>query len=1435
MSDMKQTPMPGTHLLLHCGDVLEFRVENKEPVRGHVFLRTNLGNAYYHRKEIIEHVEEEITPGFQDWTNIPMQKVDDFTYSLRIMLTEEGHFEGKCFVADPDRIHEPAWVDGDNVHINVEPAAYCCSNGVYCAFVRQFGRNKKLAFSELPSGVEKGNLEALDKCDYSVIPPSGTFRDLIGELDHIFDRLHCRILHLLPIHPGPTVYGRMGRYGSPYAALDFTGVNPELAEFDRKATPMDQFRELVDAVHLKGGKIFIDIAINHTGWAAKLHETHPEWLVRDEDGSIHSPGAWGVTWGDLTELDHSKPELWKYLAGVFRQWCIRGVDGFRCDAGYMIPEPAWEYIVAKIREEFPETIFLLEGLGGAPAVTTSLLDHANMNWAYSELFQNYSRQQIEGYLNYAWMRSSGDGLMIHYAETHDNLRLAAKSNEYAKMRTALSALTSSNGAFGFTNGVEWYAKEKIDVHEAMALNWGAKENQVGHIRRLNTILAELPSFHNGAEAVFIDCHAPNCLLLGRTDADGGNAVLIAVNLDTEHRAEISWNVYSAPFDSNTVYDLLTGKVLELKRETGGKRSLLLPGGGVYCLTPDRETVKKIENADTSDPRLPDHLIFQVAKAAAARAIAERNGSILADDEIPDLDIQAKKLLGSPEEFLRELYGHDQPVPVTVWRMPEDIRRMVMVPPGHYLLLKAKNRIRAGLYYQGKVRMFGNSLPDGNGNFFLLIPPQKVPEKPEEAALYSAVLQQGKLQRLKGHLMYLPKEITTLQTGLVRKEFHRAQFHFMRGNGRGALLWHPVEPGELRSRYDAVLLANLNPDYPENRHIMLRRFRIWSIYHAKNQEFTADCLTNFYLDGTGAGVWNFEIPVGNGLFADVSMKLALLPDTNAVQLTVQRHNSGGRERRLDDQQPIRLLIRADLEDRSFHNSTKASMGPERIWPGCIESGLRNFCFRPAEDRILSVTAGKGRFVRSDEWKYMVWQQKEAERGLDPNTDLYSPGYFQVMLTGSETIVVMAQVMTSRNDARLLPCPAPTEPLQFKPEAPIEPLLRDSLAQFIVKRDQFKTIIAGYPWFLDWGRDTLIAARGLIADPEFRKDAEKILLKFASFAQDGTIPNMISGNNADNRDTSDAQLWLFTACHDLCKAEKSFRFTQTELTGGKTLAQILLELAEGLEKGTPNGIKVDPESQLVFSPRHFTWMDTNYPAGTPREGYPIEIQALWFAALKFLAELNPDGDWNERAEQVAKSILKYYRLPDKPGLSDCLHCGPGVPAAKAEPDDHLRPNQLYAVTLGAVSEPELCREIVHACSVLLIPGGIRSLDDSEVRYPLPIKGSRGEALNDPKHPYWGHYEGDEDTRRKPAYHNGTAWSWQFPAYCEAYYKIFGESGKNTARALLGSMTLPMNAGCLCQITEIMDGDYPHVQRGCGAQAWSMSEFFRVWKLLNGTPRQ
>ena len=264
----------------------------------------------------------------------------------------------------------------------------------------------------------------------------------------------------------------MGRFGSPYAALNFKAVSPGLAQFDPTATPTEQFLELVATIHARSAKVLLDIAINHTGWAARLHDTHPQWLVRDENGEISRPGAWGVTWADLTRLDYSHKELWHYMAEVFLHWCRRGVDGFRCDAGYMIPIAAWRYIVAVVRQQFPDTIFLLEGLGGPMATTEALLTTAGLNWAYSELFQNDDRKAISHYLPQADHLNKTAGVMVHFAETHDNNRLAARSKPWAKMRTAICALFSRFGAFGFANGVEWFADEKIDVHGASSLKLG---------------------------------------------------------------------------------------------------------------------------------------------------------------------------------------------------------------------------------------------------------------------------------------------------------------------------------------------------------------------------------------------------------------------------------------------------------------------------------------------------------------------------------------------------------------------------------------------------------------------------------------------------------------------------------------------------------------------------------------------------------------------------------------------------------------------------------------------------------------------------------------------------------------------------------------------------------------------------------------------------
>jgi glycogen debranching enzyme len=148
---------------------------------------------------------------------------------------------------------------------------------------------------------------------------------------------------------------------------------------------------------------------------------------------------------------------------------------------------------------------------------------------------------------------------------------------------------------------------------------------------------------------------------------------------------------------------------------------------------------------------------------------------------------------------------------------------------------------------------------------------------------------------------------------------------------------------------------------------------------------------------------------------------------------------------------------------------------------------------------------------------------------------------------------------------------------------------------------------------------------------------------------------------------------------------------------------------------------------------------------------------------------------------------------------------------------------------VTDKQIGRAVLKACEQLLIPGAVRSLADRPVRYPLPIV-HEGRSLNDPDRPYWGTYSGDEDTRRKPAYHNGTAWSWLLPTYCEAWFRVYGKSGKTTALALLGSMVELMNHGCLGHLPEILDGDEPHQPRGCDAQAWGASELLRVWTLLD-----
>ncbi|PIU48941.1 MAG: glycogen debranching protein [Desulfobacterales bacterium CG07_land_8_20_14_0_80_52_14] len=1427
---LEQDPTPGTRMVKFRGDILTVFLTLPRPEPGKAYLRTNIGHADRMRMETIREVQFNEPPLARDWFDIPMTLLDGFRFKISLPLCETGHFEAKAFFL-PALTLDPVWPAGNNLSVNVEPADTVCANTIYNAFVRQFGPNIRGGFFTPEADAD---VLRLDRLGYAVIPPSGTFRDFISHLDFIIGELGCRFIQLLPIHPTPTTYRRMGRFGSPYAALSFTTVDPSLAKFDPKATPTEQFMELVDAIHARGAKLILDIAINHTGWAAILHQTHPEWLSRTENGRIEVPGAWGVQWEDLTKLDYSKKRLWEYMGQVFLTWCHRGVDGFRCDAGYMIPVMAWRYLVALVRDQFPATLFFLEGLGGKISVTRDLLNLANFNWAYSELFQNYDRHQIEGYLPDVFEISKSDGILVHYAETHDNNRLASRSTIWAKMRTALCALLSHQGGFAFANGVEWYATEKIEVHQARSLNWGGSPNQAAEISRLSCILRKHPAFFDDARLKMIHEGQGNCLVVSRFHPLTDKRLLIVANLDDHKSAYARWKRADASMKGDTLLDLLTGKKVRIRvREEWAE--LELTPGQVLCLSDDFDDHTLIESERKENLLEPERIVFQRLRAKVLDVWRHFYGDV----DLGDLNVDAAvvEFRKDPEEFCRSLNPQKAESRIIPWIWPQDLKREVMLPPGHFLLVLAPAHFRVLIKRGMRVVAVEDSLPGPGGDRFALFTPLPVPWHHMPYILHLSVYLPEGAKRMEAPLLYLSRpEGASLKIILRHKDLDsNTPLYFLTTNGCGGMLRAPVEWGKLTSRYDALLAANLHPKRPSDRWILWSRCRGWIVFQDYSQEISATCMDSFRLEDPFKGVWRFKVPTGLGKHVTIRIALSMIDGQNQTRMVIIREQSVEGGGGLSDDEPVTLILRPDIESRSCHDVIKAFMGPENHWPQAVTPQAEGFLFQPDGHHVLSMKIFSGRYVHEPEWHYMVHRFQEAQRGQDPNSDLFSPGYFTAKIKGGQGVTLIGEAgpLTNKPDSggeTILRKNTEEKPSRDLKEKSLLGEMIRIMDHYIVERDQGKTVIAGYPWFLDWGRDSLIFSRGLIA-AGMLDDARSILYQFGRFESQGTLPNMIGEQGPANRDTSDAPLWFAVACRDLVQAEKNSRFLKT-VCGDRTVREILLSIAQAYIRGTPNGIQMDDETGLIFSPAHFTWMDTNYPAGTPRQGYPIEIQALWYAALSFLFQIVSSKEkkrFKDLARQVRTSVHRLFVLQEKGYLSDCLHGQPGKGADHAEQDDALRPNQLFSITLGLVQDLKTAAGILNACRELLVPGAIRSLADRTLERPLSVV-YQGRLLNDPHHPYQGRYEGDEDTRRKPAYHNGTGWTWLFPSFCEAYVMVYPETGKAAAAAWLSSAMLLLNGGCVGHMPEIVDGDFPHAQRGCDAQAWGISEWIRVRVKLN-----
>jgi predicted glycogen debranching enzyme len=367
--------------------------------------------------------------------------------------------------------------------------------------------------------------------------------------------------------------------------------------------------------------------------------------------------------------------------------------------------------------------------------------------------------------------------------------------------------------------------------------------------------------------------------------------------------------------------------------------------------------------------------------------------------------------------------------------------------------------------------------------------------------------------------------------------------------------------------------------------------------------------------------------------------------------------------------------------------------------------------------------------------------------------------------------------------------------------------------VVKRaDGGPTIIAGYPWFTDWGRDTMISLPGLLIVAGRLAEARAIIEGFLAHMQQGVIPNRFpDAGETPEYNTADATLWMFQAVREWLKSGGDRTFLR------ETFYPAAKEIIAWHRRGTWFGIGVDPEDHLLRAGNagtQLTWMDAKVGdwVVTPRDGKPVEINALWHGALRVAAEWAAElgdtaaADYRGEADRVRESFRAKFWNPARECLFDVLQ--------NQGPVGKLRPNQIFAVSLPYdLLENHRQQSVVRAVErELLTTAGLRTLERSDPEYK-------------------GHYVGGP-AERDGAYHEGTVWPWLTGAFVDAYLAAFGRTAENLTycRGLIDRLERhALEGACPDSIGEIYDGDEPHAPRGCPAQAWSVAEVARAKAVL------
>jgi len=570
------------------------------------------------------------------------------------------------------------------------------------------------------------------------------------------------------------------------------------------------------------------------------------------------------------------------------------------------------------------------------------------------------------------------------------------------------------------------------------------------------------------------------------------------------------------------------------------------------------------------------------------------------------------------------------------------------------------------------------------------------------------------------------------------------------------------------------------------------------------------IESFHLEGSKP-VWRYAL--GDALLEKrIWMKQG--ENTTYVQFSLLRSSA-----------PIDLDAKVLVNYRDFHNTTHASNWQMRVEP--VEHGLRVVAFEGATPFYLK-SAGASWAARH-EWYRDYFLPLEQQRGLDDHEDRLYAAQFHCQLRDGETVTV---VLTTEENPSLDGEEARTLQANYEwklfqawqaQHAQTCTLPPDEepgwLWQLVLAADQFivhrtfpaqtdaRSILAGYPWFNDWGRDIMIALPGLTLSLGRPEVARSIFRSITRYVDAGMLPNNFPDNGgAPEYNTADATLWFFEALRQYFEATQDLELIQE-------LFPLLAGIIDAHVQGTRYNIKVDPADALLFagSPDvQVTWMDAKIGdwVVTPRTGKAVEINALWINALHTIADfarllVRPGEGYEKLAEKATRNFQKFWNRE-----RHC--CYDVIDTPSGDKDAALRPNQIFAVSLPVSPLSPMQQEQVVdiVAQQLFTSHGLRSLGPFEPGY-------RGKYGGGPR-------------ERDSAYHQGTVWGWLLGPFALAHYRVYQDAA--LAQSFLEPLGRTIYSGGLGTLGEIFGGDAPFPPAGCIAQAWTVAEVFRAWHLLS-----